>query len=215
MQSILISSKNNKNALDYVEKICLKEKIGKLDIIIIESEKKVGIGDIRKLQEKILLKPFKSKQKIAVLNAEKGITIEAQNALLKLLEEPPANTIIVLIVPNKEVVLATILSRCTLVELNNQASYTKEEQYEYEKEFNKFIKLSLGERLKLAETLAKDKEQALVFLEKIILGAREKMLKDSNFTNREVIKIFQKRHIELKNSNTNLRLGLESLFISI
>lgn len=215
MHSILISSKNNKNALDYVNKICLDEKIGKFDQSVIESEKQIGIKDIKLLQEKTLLKPFESKQKIVTLNAEKGITIEAQNALLKILEEPPANTIIALIVENKDIVLATIRSRCKIIELNNQSSISEKELQEYGKEFKNFVSLTLGERLKLAETLAKDKEQALLYLEKIILGAREKMLRENDANVAVLIKILQKRYIELKNSNANLRLGLESLFISI
>jgi len=215
MQSLLISSKNNKNALEYVEKICLKEKIGKFDQAVIESEKQIGIKDVKLFQEKTLLKPFKSKQKIVVLNAEKGITTEAQNSLLKVLEEPPANTIIILIVENKDIALATIRSRCKIIELNSQNSVSEEDIQKYEKEFKKFVSLTLGERLKLAEGLAKDKEQALIYLEKIILGAREKMLKENDLNTQSIVKDLQKRYIELKNSNANLRLGLESLFISI
>lgn len=215
MQSFLISSKNNKNALEYIQEVCLKEKIGKFDQVIIGSEKQIGIKDIKILQEKTLLKPFKSKQKIVALNAEEGITTEAQNALLKILEEPPANTIIILIVNNKNIVLPTILSRCKIIELNSQALYSEEKLRDYEIEFDKFIKLNWGERLKLAETLAKDKKQAIFYLEKIILGAREKMLNKHDLNIQKIIIDLQKRYIELKNSNANLRLGLESLFISI
>ncbi|HZJ18442.1 MAG TPA: hypothetical protein VFD45_02380 [Patescibacteria group bacterium] len=215
MQSILISSNKNQDALDYVKKLSLNEKIGEFDTLIIESEKQIGIKDIRILQEKTLLKPFKGKQKITILNAEKGITAEAQNALLKILEEPPANTIIALIIPSKELVLPTVLSRCKIIELNHKVSISIKEHEDYEKEFNKFIKFSQGEKLKLAESLAKDKEQALLYLQKIILGAREIMLKEKDLNSQKSIKLIQKRYIELKNSNANLRLGLESLFISI
>lgn len=215
MQSLLISSKNNKNALNYIHKICLEEKIGEYDTSIIESEKQIGIKDVKLLQEKTLLKPFKSKQKIVTLNAEKGITIEAQNALLKVLEEPPNNTIIVLIVNSKNVALPTILSRCKIVELDSHDFFSEKELQEYEREFNNLIKLSLGERLILAQTLAKNKEQTLFYLEKIILGAREKMLKENDLKTLNIIKDVQKRYVELKSSNANLRLGLESLFISI
>lgn len=220
MHSFLISSKNIEKAFEFAKKKCKDNNIDNFDITILEPEKATGIGDVRILQEKILLKPLVGKQKAIILNAGKGISQEAQNALLKAFEEPPANTFIILIVTNKNVVLPTIISRCKVFDLNIQTVLSDEEINEFEGKFFELLNNSPSERLKLAESLAKDRDSALEWLSKIILGARAKMInpktdKNSSLNYQKTITLLQKRYIELKNSNANLRLGLEDLFLNL
>ena len=111
MHSFIVVSKNKEAALNYVKVECKKNQIDKFDVALFTFQKAIGIEDIRNCQKKIFLKPIKSKIKAIILEAYNGITTPAQNALLKLLEEPPANTIIYIISANKELFLPTILSR--------------------------------------------------------------------------------------------------------
>ena len=74
----------------------------------------IKIAQIRKLQSDILVKPYKS-YKIYVIDEAQKMTVEAQNALLKTLEEPPKYAIIILITNNKESLLDTIKSRCEII----------------------------------------------------------------------------------------------------
>jgi len=217
--SFLISSKDTNKALEFSKKICKENNIDNFDVTILEPEKATGIGDVRILQEKILFKPLMGKQKAVVLNAGRGISQESQNALLKALEEPPANTFVILIVLNKDVVLPTILSRCKIFDLNNQVILSDEEIKEFEEKFSELLNSNLSERLKLAENLAKDRDSSLQWLSKIILGARAKMInpetdRNGSLNYQKKITVLQKRYIELKNSNANLRLGLEELFLN-
>lgn len=73
--------------------------------------KSVTIDQIRDLKSHIHQKPLKSKNKFIVIEEAHLATVEAQNALLKTLEEPPSHAIIVLEAKNKESLLPTILSR--------------------------------------------------------------------------------------------------------
>src|SRR3989344_2853262 len=128
MQSFLISSKDREEASKKADSLCSKNKIDKIDIDNINFEKSVGIEDVRIIQKKIYLKPIKSETKAIILNAYNGLTIEAQNALLKILEEPPNNTIIILMVPTLEQILPTILSRCKVIVIKkDQEDLTKKE----------------------------------------------------------------------------------------
>ena len=68
----------------------------------------------------IPLKPFKGKTKVVVIQSYESITKEAQNALLKVLEEPPANTLIIILTLKKEFLLPTILSRCKIINLKEE-----------------------------------------------------------------------------------------------
>ncbi|MFN8396409.1 MAG: DNA polymerase III subunit delta' [Bacteroidia bacterium] len=82
--------------------------------------KQVGIriNEIRELKRKITLKAFEAKYKVVIIwNAEK-INTEAANAMLKLLEEPPERTIIIMTVSDTAALLTTINSRCQRIQMH-------------------------------------------------------------------------------------------------
>lgn len=74
----------------------------------------IKIAQVRKLQSDIIVKPH-SKYKIYIINQAEKMTVEAQNALLKTLEEPPDYAIIILVTSSKEALLDTIKSRCEII----------------------------------------------------------------------------------------------------
>lgn len=205
MQAVLISSKDFEKGKEEAEKIFRELKIDRFDITVFEYEKAVGIGDIRELQKKIYLKPFKSNIKAVLINATTGITTEAQNALLKTLEETPEDTIIVLQVMNADEVLPTILSRCKVIQIKSV-----KENIDISKYVKIFNSNGIGERMKLAQDLAKDKNESLDFLENLIIDLRKDLV-----ANYKAIKSIQKFHTIIKTTNVNLRLALENLFLNI
>ncbi len=89
------------------------------DIIYVTHEKAgIGVEDIReKLCGDILIKPYSSPYKIYIVDEAEKMTIAAQNALLKTIEEPPAYGIILLLTTNNEMFLPTIISRCVNLKL--------------------------------------------------------------------------------------------------
>ena len=239
MHSFLIVSKNRQNALDYAKGECIKNKIDKFDISILSFEKLVGIEDVRNVQKKLILKPFKSKEKAVILESFNGITIEAQNALLKLLEEPPQHTIIYITTANKDLLLPTILSRCQIITLKDSFELSKEENSQY---LNILISLSssgVGEKLKLAQDIAKDKDDVVPWLEKMIFVTRQVLIDSACHSERseeshEILRRFapqddnvvasqylnilislNKAHTVLKTTNVNPRLALETLFLNL
>jgi len=84
-----------------------------LDLIEIDAASTRGIDDIRNLREKVKLAPTQLRNKIYIIDEVHMLTTEAFNALLKTLEEPPANTIFILCTTVPEKLPATIVSRCT------------------------------------------------------------------------------------------------------
>ena len=81
-------------------------------------DKTVGIHieQIRTIQKELLMMPYEGKYRICIMENFDLITIQAANAFLKTLEEPPPNTIFILTVNNLNKLLPTILSRCILIE---------------------------------------------------------------------------------------------------
>ena len=86
------------------------------DFIYLEPEDtKIKIDQIRNMQMKVAEKPIISKNKVYIIDNADTMTNEAQNCLLKTLEEPPEYVTIILIGKNEENFLTTIKSRCTKV----------------------------------------------------------------------------------------------------
>lgn len=86
-------------------------------IIYPQNHKNILVEDIKNLIDNIYLAPLESNKKVFILNNFSSSTIQAQNKLLKILEEPPKNSYIILNVTNTSKVLPTVLSRCKKIRL--------------------------------------------------------------------------------------------------
>ena len=75
----------------------------------------IRIGAIRELERQAALRPAMARRKVFILDEAERMTGEAPQAFLKTLEEPPAATVIILILPRARAVPATVLSRCQVV----------------------------------------------------------------------------------------------------
>src|SRR3989449_6986795 len=75
----------------------------------------IRIGAIRALERQASLRPVMARHKVFVLDEAERMTGEAPQAFLKTVEEPPAATVIMLILPRARAVPATVLSRCQVV----------------------------------------------------------------------------------------------------
>lgn len=125
--------KNNKTSHSYlfsgpegIGKKLMAEEFSKMilgqiennpDFSCIEPDDKgiIKIEKIREMQTKVQEKPIASKQKIYIIDNADKMTTEAQNCLLKTLEEPPSFVIIILIGSNENAFLSTIKSRCMII----------------------------------------------------------------------------------------------------
>jgi DNA polymerase-3 subunit delta' len=90
------------------------------DIIYVTHEKPniISVDDIRhQLNNDIVIKPYSSKYKIYIVDEAEKMNVQAQNALLKTIEEPPAYGVILLLTTNADSFLPTILSRCITLNL--------------------------------------------------------------------------------------------------
>ena len=80
--------------------------------IISEEGNSIKIEQIRNLIEKVYEKPIASERKVYIIDNSDKMTVEAQNSLLKTLEEPPEYIVIILITANVDNILNTVKSRC-------------------------------------------------------------------------------------------------------
>jgi len=223
MTSFVIASTKKEQRQTYIQNYCQELAINSFDITIVEKEtsvkqntQSIGIEDIKQMQKKLFLKPIKSKTKAVILEDSHFLTTEAQNALLKVLEEPPEHTIIILSTNSKEVLLPTILSRCKIIVLEEKsASLSQEETAEYLSFITSLPQLTIGEKLKKAELLAKDKEKAIEWIGKLILALREELLQKEAFESIKSVRSFQSLHTLLKTTNVNPRFAIEKTLLSL
>ncbi len=88
------------------------------DIITVTHEKpnSIGVDDIRQqLRDDVVIRPYESDYKIYIIPEGEKMTVAAQNALLKTLEEPPAYIVMIILTNNLNAFLPTILSRCIVL----------------------------------------------------------------------------------------------------
>jgi len=177
LHSLLIIGGNKEKRWQFTLKVTRK-KLGENqitshpDFFLVNGLSSIGIDQIRDLEKKLALKSYKAKIKIAVINEAEKLTLPAQNALLKTLEEPPPNSLIILTAAKKDLLLPTIISRCHVRRLKE----------EIDLEGNSLLvpeiqEKGVGERLKTAIFYSSGKNEATAFCQQLLLKERESLLK--------------------------------------
>lgn len=85
--------------------------------IIAPDGRSLKIDQVRALEHDLALRPVEARFRVAVFDQFETATIEAQNALLKTLEEPPDYAVLILVAADPELLLPTIVSRCQQIPL--------------------------------------------------------------------------------------------------
>jgi DNA polymerase-3 subunit delta' len=89
-----------------------------VDIIHYKSDKaSFGVDEVRKIIEEVSKKPYEGDQKVIIIHQGNKLTVQAQNAMLKTIEEPPKGVYIILLSESLELLLDTIKSRCQIYKL--------------------------------------------------------------------------------------------------
>ena len=213
------------------------------DFFVLEPDGNIiKIEQIRNMQKIIQEKPIISKKKVYIIDNADKMTKEAQNSLLKTLEEPPEYMTIILIGTNESLFLPTIKSRCMIIHfedlskaelrmyLNEDISdetldifqgsigkliKLKDKKEEYER-YNKIIqnldKLDIIEILNLADPIYKAKEEIDEVLEYINILLLKKA--KTNFLYTNCIKIVENTKKRLK-QNSNYDMCIDNMLFNM
>lgn len=158
----------------------------------------VKIEQIRELQRKIVEPPIISNKKVYIIDEADSMTKEAQNCLLKTLEEPPEFAVIILIGSNESNFLSTIKSRCTIIKFNSipseQVKNYIEQKYDIHPISENIILASEGSIGK-AEIL-KDKQELYNAIDNILANI-EKMDLIDTLKNADIIYKSQEDKIDI------------------
>lgn len=187
------------------------------DIHILDKreENSIGIEDVKDFLKEMIYKPFGGGKQIAIIYEAEKLTPQAQNSLLKTLEESNDNTIYILCVDNEKNVLPTIYSR-------SKPIYIKQEMHLGDTvEKPGIFNMDLIEQFNLIESICKEKQPCLdllASLEEYMKLELEKEIKNDNINSSRVISERLKEIQDTRekiNSNCNKKLVLEALAISL
>ncbi len=135
---------------------CLKmEKLQHPDLCIIESDtSQIKIENIRSLQRQASFRPYEGVMKVFIIDDAHRLNPESANSLLKILEEPPADSLIILVTHKPQRIFKTILSRCRVIRFSPLAVAALEDilikNYFVERLFAHFLSFYSEGRLGLA-----------------------------------------------------------------
>lgn len=196
------------------EEIFKKIKVDSPDVHIVkkdEDKKSIGIDKIRDGIKFLQEKPFELKNKFLIIEQANLLTTEAQNALLKTLEEPPTYADIRLGTKAEKDLLETVVSRCKRIDLNKEKkSRVVEEKDSYE--YAEFKNLTIGQKLDYLEDLAKEEKEDIVYiLENWIAEERLDLIKKKDTTFIEKLIKVKK---DLESTNMNTKFVLEYLVVT-
>jgi DNA polymerase III delta prime subunit len=195
-------------AIDFIT-LSKKCKIG--DVVALAPEEKTGkAGEIKMEQIKSLLHDVSlttnNSSRIAVIYSADKLNISSANMLLKTLEEPPKNTIFIL-VSATESVITTIKSRCRIY--NFGISAEKDHKYSYDQ----FVRDTIVDGFKEIEEIVKN-EETTPFLDGLSDYLLQMMSEKHDFKLAVLIEKTQLAKKMIK-GNANQRLTLENLFLDI
>lgn len=207
-QSVIVESREafQKDGIERIlkDKLNISEPILNTNIFMIEKPEdkaSIGIGDVSNVVEWAYRKDTDLKL-IEIKNADL-LTDQAQNAMLKLIEEPPENVLIILITPNSSSILQTIRSRCILIT-------TTAANFDTSELAKKFIEAGYLERTKIIDKmLSEDTNRTSVaeFIEELLRLNLNKKNTDSISEIKEVYRAVKR--------GVNLKLCLDYLNILI
>ena len=172
------------------------------DVLYFKSQSKLGIEQARKIKEHFSLKPYSAKGRTVVLEDGSQLTTEAQNALLKTLEELPKDALFILGANSDARFLPTVLSRCEIIQIPGMSSYPIPGMG-YKEDLEKLLGASIEERFEFIEKL-KEREE---FFHSLVEYFHKNLPANSEFV-RELLQAE-----EWQKQNVNIRAILEYLML--
>ena len=187
------------------------------DIIFLEPEEKkkfISVGQIRSVRADAFVKPHSAEKKIYIIKNAELMNEQAQNALLKILEEPPASVVFILLSPSRTLQLITIVSRCSTFMIAKESDCDEQTLSDAKKIIDLLFDSKYYEMLKELRPYEKDRLKA----EKLLRSMQSvciSVIKDgsaSNYRKKALSLIYGQidRYVELIGLNVNMSLLFSS-----
>jgi DNA polymerase III delta prime subunit len=195
-------------------------------ITLEQGKNEISIDQIREIKNFLSLSPYNSLYKFVTINNAETMSRSATDALLKTLEEPQGNTILILITQTPDLLPKTIISRLQEIRFK-QISLNKTAKDFINEEHVNILEKPLNDIFKYIEKITKQDDNSEIFaiLDSWLFWFREKLIQpmadhpQSGDHNTQqllnILKEIQKSKDMISGSNVNQRLVLENLILCI
>jgi hypothetical protein len=219
MHSFLISGSDEKAIENKIKTFMTEWHVSNFDTFTIDKEeekKEISIQQIRALTKQLSLAPAHGPFNVAIVNCAHIMTIAAQNAMLKILEEPPAKTKIILTSTMPDALLQTILSRCekyTVITASDSEiahAVTLQTLFQFETQ-------SVSRILAFTDSLATTNQEAVSFVDSALQCLHTAIITDTTppygpTKCAKLAEILLKTRRQLS-ANVNQKLALDNCFL--
>ncbi len=171
------------------------------------------IKTVREIIQQTSYTSYSGQRPIYILLNADNSSIPAQNALLKVVEEPPHGSLIILTAQQPKQLLPTIRSRCVLINLSQPAAEIDISSDSRKTAEQLIAPLSYSEAIELAEKY-KDRAEAQEMLSEVINYLHQKLTQKPNSRLVQIIQTLLAAHQDISR-NLNTRLALEHYFFQI
>lgn len=213
----------------------ISEQKASPDLLVIAAEKSIGIQKVRDLEKFLILKPYEGNFKVVLICEAEKLTVEAQEALLKTLEEPPESGKIILCAADRDYLLPTVISRCLHlpVHFKPQFEIPADRQQTIIDQLEKLLDGEIANKLILASQISPDanvwlEEETILWRDLLFakiglgdwltLGAAAGKIKKiaSQLTEKKIVEVLSKLSSIKKalEANVNTRLSIEALLLN-
>lgn len=210
MHSHLVLAPTTETALKAANQISPFPIINSMDCLVVTPEDSIGIDAVRNIKVFLSKKPYQETHKVVYIHPAHLLTLPAQNALLKTLEEPPENSLIILSATHQNQLIPTIVSRCQLTRISTIRDETIDATIS--QLITDIKQSSVARRVTLANKYAYPKDKAQSLCTQLILHSRRTLHSQPTQQNLNNLKIAQ-QSLNRLNQNVNPNLTLEQLFI--
>ena len=175
----------------------------------------IDIGQIRDAQKFLSYKSYNGGYKIVIIDSAERMNVDAQDCLLKDLEEPKGQTILIMITSHPDMLLLTIFSRCQQIKFFRQkgqedSSELVEKEAEILKQIIPILQADFAEKFKYTKSIDFQEQSATE-----IIYVLQKYLRKDIIKNKKILELTQELNKKLLFSNANPKLALEILLMEI
>ena len=219
MHAFLITGGTEKDRKNKAMMMCLDWNIDTCDIMtlkVLEEKLSIGITDVKEAMRFLYMSPRQSPFTTLIIEDADLLTAEASQALLKTLEEPPANSRIILESPQESLLLPTIISRCQAVFVKKALNSFQTVDENLRAIMKNVCGVRTGEIIKFVDETFEGKQNAALFLETLLSTTHENLFLSSSISeiekNTKIIRACLQARKELA-SNVHFRLILDKFFL--
>jgi len=219
MHAFLITGGTKEDRKNKAMMMCLEWNIDTCDIMtlrVLEEKLSIGITDVKEAMRFLHMSPRRSPFTTLIIEDAHVLSPEAGQALLKTLEEPPANSRIILESPQESLLLPTIISRCQAVFVKKAADSFKIVDENLRSIIKNVCGKRTGEIIKFVDETFEGRQDAALFLETLLFASQENLFVSSSIPeiekNVKIIRACLQAKKELA-SNVHFRLVLDKFFL--